>query len=142
MTQDYEPIEITESTPEPEEYGTFLVMSGTTVLYVASHMASPVDSYWTDAEGEDCHWSDILNDQAGRGTTIQSLAAHDAQIRAAALTLTDAELDVAAHAAFDSRDDAYDLEEWEDADSDDRERYQCYVRPAFSAVAEHRKEQE
>lgn len=69
------------------------------------------------------------------------LAAHDAQIRAEALTLTDEELDVAARAAFDSRDDAYDLEEWEDADSDDRERYQCYVRPAFSAVAEHRKEQ-
>ncbi|MDN6271913.1 MAG: hypothetical protein L0J23_04440 [Bifidobacterium crudilactis] len=67
------------------------------------------------------------------------LAAHDAQIRAEALELTNEELDVAARAAFDSRDDAYDLDEWEDADSDDRERYQCYVRPAFSAVAKHRK---
>ncbi|GAA6124199.1 hypothetical protein BPY_23070 [Bifidobacterium psychraerophilum] len=70
------------------------------------------------------------------------LAAHDAQIRAEALTLTDEEFDVAARAAFDSRDDAYDLEEWEDADSDDRERYQCYVRPAFEAVAKFRKEQQ
>ena len=71
-----------------------------------------------------------------------TLAAHDAQIRAEALELTNEELDVAARAAFDSRDDAYDLDEWEDADSDDRERYQCYVRPAFSAVAKHRKEQQ
>ena len=69
------------------------------------------------------------------------LATHDAQIRADALRLTGAELDVAAHAAFDTRDDAYDLEDWEDADSDDRERYECYVRPAFEAVAKFRKEQ-
>jgi hypothetical protein len=54
---------------------------------------------------------------------------------------TEAEIEEAAHAAFDTRDDAYDLEDWEDADSDDRERYECYVRPAFEAVAKFRKEQ-
>ncbi len=83
------------------------------------------------------NWSE--NSVKGERAFNRWLAAHDAQIRAEALELTNEELDVAARAAFDSRDDAYDLDEWEDADSDDRERYQCYVRPAFSAVAKHRK---
>lgn len=93
-------------------------------------MASPVDSYWTDAEGEDCHWSDILNDEARRGTTIQSLAAHDTQIRAAALKLSDEEAYVAAEALDDADDESWYY--------DDKQQV---IRDVLKAVASFRKEQ-
>lgn len=42
--------------------------------------------------------------------------------------------DAAAKAIFDVRDDAYDLEEWEDLDSTEKEPYLCQARAALSAA--------
>jgi hypothetical protein len=139
MTQGYEPIELTDDMPEPKDEGTYFLFSENISRYLMPIFHD--GDYWELADTT-CSWSELIGGRNKQERiTIQSLAAHDARIRAEALRLTGAELDVAAHAAFDTRDDAYDLEDWEDADSDDRERYECYVRPAFEAVAKFRKEQ-
>lgn len=47
---------------------------------------------------------------------------------------TDAEIEAAAAAMYETRDDVYDDTEWEDCDSADRERWYCYARAALEAV--------
>lgn len=44
-----------------------------------------------------------------------------------------AAFDAAAKAIFDVRDDQFDLDEWEDLDATQRERYECDARAALSA---------
>lgn len=48
-------------------------------------------------------------------------------------------LEAGAKAIFDVRDDEFDLDEWEDLDSTERERYKCDARaciPAYLTVAQ------
>ena len=47
---------------------------------------------------------------------------------------TDAEVEAAAAAMYETRDDIYDDTEWEDCDSADRERWYCYARAALEAA--------
>ena len=89
MIQNFEPIEITDSTPEPIENGIYLLtitVGDETRTYPATKEG---DRWLTDG---DCTWKDLLSEmsQADR-VTIQSLAAHDAQIRAEALDFASAE---------------------------------------------------
>lgn len=127
MTQNYEPIEITENTPEPTEEGTYLLTSPRTgaVLNVFDH-DSTLPFGWSSFEDSD-NWNGIREDNIGYN--IQSLAAHDAQIRADALKLTTDEHDIATQAIDDA------------LTSFNRNDYGIASEDAFSAVAEHRKEQ-
>lgn len=96
MTQDYEPIELNENTPEPKEKRSYYLVAveynGVTdykLLYFESLL-------WRGISHEPVAWSIVrgllLSGIAGvDGTvTIQSLAAHDAQIRAEALDFANA----------------------------------------------------
>ena len=95
MTKEYEPIKITESTPEPKEDGIYLITSSVTgkalgaVLHVSDlpypWVAFGIDDCW----GMEQSWEDTRFEHGG--LLIQSLAAHDAQIRAEALELSDEE---------------------------------------------------
>ncbi|MEE8702030.1 hypothetical protein [Bifidobacterium crudilactis] len=94
MTQEYEPIKLTESTPEPEDRGLYLIMESDSPVVV--------DSFWLDTngflyEGEAYSWSEILDIHADKHALYRlvSLAAHDVQIRTEALKLTDEQLDFA-----------------------------------------------
>ena len=77
-----EPIKITESTPEPKEDGIYLITSSVTgkalgaVLYV-SDMYYPWVAFGIEDSWEGTRFEHV-------GLFIQSLAAHDAQIRAEA----------------------------------------------------------
>lgn len=42
-------------------------------------------------------------------------------------------VEAAARAMFDTRDDPYDMDEWEDIDSTEREPYLCQARVALEA---------
>lgn len=80
MTQDYAPIELNENTPEPTADGIYLLtitMGDETRTYPATKEG---DMWLTD---DDCKWKDLLSEMSQADmVTIQSLAAHDAQIRA------------------------------------------------------------
>lgn len=45
-----------------------------------------------------------------------------------------ARLEAAAKAMFDTRDDPYDMDEWEEIDSTEREPYTCQAAAALSAA--------
>lgn len=82
MTQDYAPIELNENTPEPKENGIYLL----TITQCGERYCVPVwrDGIWRDIEG-DHMWSELVDSIKNTGNpTIQSLAAHDAQMRAIA----------------------------------------------------------
>lgn len=71
MTQDYDPIELNENTPEPKENGIYLLtitIGDETRTYPATKEG---DMWLTD---DDCTWKDLLSEmsQADR-VTIQSL---------------------------------------------------------------------
>ena len=131
MTQDYQPIEITESTPEPTEDGIYLITSPKTgeAVIALDHVSDRTFS-WSDFETSD-HWEVMREDNIG--FAIQSLAAHDAQIRAEAhvkaLELTDYELEMLEDARSNS-------DEW--AFGKDIEA----LKIGIEAVAKYRKEQE
>jgi hypothetical protein len=86
MTQSYEPVEISEDTPEPEEYGVFLIVipntyhSGEKMQYAVFHKHGDFGLDWL-IDGLHYNWGALTKQFTG---TIQSLAAHDAQIRAEA----------------------------------------------------------
>ncbi len=126
MTQDYEPIELTESTPEPKENGIYLL----TITQCGERYCVPVwrDEIWRDIEG-DHMWSELVDSIKNTGNpTIQSLTAHDAQIRAEALTLTDKEADIAAEAIDDADDESWYY--------DDKQQV---IRDVLKSVASFRK---
>jgi hypothetical protein len=82
MTQEYTPIELDENTPEPTADGIYL-LTITMGDETRTYPTTKEDDMWlTD---DYCTWKDLLSEmsQADR-VTIQSLAAHDAQIRAKA----------------------------------------------------------
>lgn len=88
MTQDYEPIKLALGVPEPEEYGVYLVFDAqghieTLVRKVQVLYHTP---RW-DVDEEFYEW--YLFRREWSGYSIQSLADHDAQVRAEALALTD-----------------------------------------------------
>ena len=92
MTQDYEPIELNKNTPEPEEDGAFLINTDGTLYQVVVHDSTFDLTHTWLCDGFWGKWSDISQHRKPGGhTTIQSLAAHDAQIRAEALDFADAE---------------------------------------------------
>lgn len=89
MTQDYEPIKLTESTPEPKENGIYLLTitlkseTETMPLYKDGNVYFGADSTYS--------WGEMVKELSmADEVTIQSLAAHDAQIRAEALDFADA----------------------------------------------------
>ena len=49
---------------------------------------------------------------------------------------SDVEIDAAARAMFETRDDPYDDTEWGELTSADRERWECYARAALVAARE------
>lgn len=63
--------------------------------------------------------------------TYQPAAEHQEQPNAEP---TDVEVEAAARAVFETRDDPYDTDEWSDLDSTDRERWECYARAALVAA--------
>ena len=89
----YEPIELTDDTPEPTADGIYLltITMGDETRTLPTTKAG--DMWLTD---DYCTWTDLLSEmsQADR-VTIQSLAAHDAEVRDKALSLTDDELIIA-----------------------------------------------
>lgn len=105
MTPEYKPIELDENTPEPTADGIYLLtitMGDETRTYPTTKAGDMwlTDDYYT--------WKDLLSEmsQADR-VTIRSLAAHDADVRDKALTLTDDELAIA-EGAYESHIMAYD----------------------------------
>lgn len=99
MTQDYEPIKITENTPEPTDYGLYIAQydSGEFKFFELCQFAlgdGEFTDYWaTIDDGDDYSWEEVREEL--NGGTIQSLAAHDAEVRGKALSLTDDELIIA-----------------------------------------------
>ena len=51
--------------------------------------------------------------------------------------IPEAAVEAAARGIFAIRDDAYDMDDWEDLDSTDRELYECQARAAIEAAAPH-----
>ncbi len=107
MTQDYEPVEFTESTPEPKEDGLFLIYENGTAVVSMLHDSAfePTHTWLCDGYWE--KWSHLAKNHSPREyVTIQSLAAHDAQIRAEermkALELSNSEQKIFAKAVFES----------------------------------------
>ena len=49
--------------------------------------------------------------------------------------IPEAAVSAVAIAVFETRDDPYDTNEWEDLDSTERERWECYARAALEAAA-------
>ncbi|MDN5971842.1 hypothetical protein [Bifidobacterium crudilactis] len=125
MTQDYEPIKITESTPEPAD-GSFYFLTDTDDDYLTIATVTE-DGWFLPGYESEFFWEEIRDKHIG--WRIQSLAAHDAQIRAEALELSDKEHDIATQAIIDS------------LTSSDRNDYGIASESAFEAVSEHRKEQ-
>ncbi|GAA6122602.1 hypothetical protein BPY_07100 [Bifidobacterium psychraerophilum] len=88
MTQDYEPIKIIESTPEPEEYGLYVAKykNGEFRFFERCQCAfdtgDSVDYWSTTDDSDDWTWQEVRNEL--KGGAIQSFTAHDAQIRAEA----------------------------------------------------------
>jgi hypothetical protein len=89
MTQGNEPIELTELTPEPKEEG-FYLLSDKDSGRIVDCWSHDTDRHfsWSDMESWGT-WETMRKESLG--WSLQSLAAHDAQIRAEALTLTDKE---------------------------------------------------
>ncbi|MEE8725519.1 MAG: hypothetical protein SOI15_05545 [Bifidobacterium crudilactis] len=83
MTQGYEPIKLTKNTPEPTKSGIYLVVNnhGRTRTVELDQ-----GGYWR--KDNTCYtWDELLDELSRYCKSIQSLAAHDAQIRAEALGL-------------------------------------------------------
>ncbi|MFT8359255.1 hypothetical protein [Bifidobacterium aquikefiri] len=80
MIQNLEPIELNESTPEPKKEGHYLLRNGSAMLLVTKEVFLGPD--WYDCDFTKKTWDEIC--RCWIGYTIQSLAAHDAQIRAKA----------------------------------------------------------
>lgn len=71
---------------------------------------------------------------------IKALAWAKNQFHPTRTNPTDAEVQAAAEAVFETRDDPYDDTEWGELTSADRERWECYARAALVAarkVARH-----
>ena len=91
MTQDYEPIEITENTPEPEDYSLIFLSR---IDRSESTVAESIEYGWTiPAHNGAFEWEQVR--RAFKGWNMQTLAAHDAEVRDKALSLTDGELAIA-----------------------------------------------
>lgn len=65
-----------------------------------------------------------------------------ADLRVTAQEPTDTEIEAAALAIFEIRDDAYDLDEWEDLTAVDRERYVCDARAALRSAHAARRDED
>ena len=127
MTQEYEPIKLNESTPEPREDGIYLL----TITFKPETKTMPLFKDGNEYLGADSSysWEELVKElSTADEATIQSLADHDAQIRADALRLTDKE----ARAALDMWNDII-------ADSDDGI---VGMQKAFTEIAEFRGKQE
>lgn len=72
----------------------------------------------------------------GGGPTVGLDRHYSAQILAAAdeVMFSNEAIERAAKAIFDIRDDPYDVDEWEDLDSTDRELYLCQARAVVAAL--------
>ena len=82
MTQWYEPIELTDDMPEPKDEGTYFLFSENLSSYLMPIFHD--GDYWELADST-CSWSELIGGRNKQERiTIQSLAAHDAQIRAEA----------------------------------------------------------
>lgn len=82
------PVKITENTPEPTDYGLYVAQydSGEFKFFELRQFAlgdGEFTNYWaTIDDSDDYSWEEVREEL--NGGTIQSLAAHDAQIRAEA----------------------------------------------------------
>lgn len=83
---------ITPGTPEPKEYGSFLIATSTGIpLFISHHRESEsAEVAWSDIEMDDCSWRTLVRDECGY--TIESMVTRDARIRRDALTLSDDEV--------------------------------------------------
>ena len=83
MTQEYEPIKLNESTPAPKEDGIYLL----TITFKPETKTLPLFKEGDEYLGADStySWGELVWElSTADEATIQSLAAHDAQIRAEA----------------------------------------------------------
>jgi hypothetical protein len=85
---------ITLGTPEPKEYGSFLIATSTGIpLFISHHRESEsAEVAWSDIEMDDCSCHTLVRDECGY--TIESMVTRDARIRRDALTLSDGDVDV------------------------------------------------
>ena len=125
MTQYYEPIEITESTPEPSDGAEFFLTDKDDDYSTVATVTE--DGWFLPGYESEFFWEEIRDKHIG--WRIQSLAAHDAQIRAEAMELTDEERDLMLKSALDftETDDAQEVDEM--------------IAAIIGSVVEHRKEQ-
>lgn len=136
MTQGYEPIELTDDMPEPKDEGTYFLFSENISRYLMPIFHD--GDYWELADST-CSWSELIGGRNKQERiTIQSLAAHDAQIRAEALTLSKSDR----MAAYDVFDDKVVLPT--DVNPEDAEHFSIdtIIRRIFATVANHRKGQQ
>lgn len=127
MTQWYEPIELTDDMPEPKDEGTYFLFSENISRYLMPIFHD--GDYWELADTT-CSWSELIGGRNKQERiTIQSLAAHDAQMRAGALEFTNEERDLMLKSALDftETDDAQEVDEM--------------IAAIIGSVVEHRKEQ-
>ena len=94
MTQEYEPIEITTDMPEPGASGAYLVGGGADDIEAVWRKEPQTygQSVWFDQGQHKQTWDELR--VTWPGYHIQSLADHDAQIRAEALELSVSEIDI------------------------------------------------
>ena len=100
MTQEYEPIKLNESTPEPREDGIYLL----TITFKPETKTMPLFKDGNEYLGADSSysWEELVKElSTADEATIQSLADHDAQIRAeASCDIKDSEITVFAQEMF------------------------------------------
>lgn len=90
MTQEYTPIRLNEDTPEPREDGVYLL----TITFKSETKTMPLYKDGNEYFGADStySWEEMVKElSTADEVTIQSLAAHDAQIRAEAWDFANAE---------------------------------------------------
>lgn len=128
MTQEHEPIKLNKSTPEPKENGIYLL----TITFKPETKTVPLYKDGDEYLGADSSysWGELVKElSTADEATIQSLAAHDAQIRAEALDFSNEERDLMLKSALDftETDDAQEVDEM--------------IAAIIGSVVEHRKEQ-
>ena len=94
MSEEYTPTKLAKDTPEPKEFGAYLISLDSKPYILVHKLGSPVDSYWKDEEFEDSSWQEIaVRFDLDETATIQSLAAHDHEVAAKALIITNNDID-------------------------------------------------
>lgn len=90
--QEYMPIKLNKDLPEPKESGAYLISLHSAPYILVHKFGGPVVFRWRNEVFETSSWREIAaRFDPYETATIQSLAAHDCEVSAKALELTDGE---------------------------------------------------